>query len=198
METPSCYFIRHGETDWNAARRVQGHVETDLNDRGRAQAAAIARKLKALEPDISRFSLYASPMRRVRQTLSPILSAYGLDEGSVNFDERLRERDFGKWEGAVWDELVKAGVNPWENPREYYYWRPEDGESYADVAGRIGEFLKEMRAPAIIVAHGGVHRVLRGAMLNLPPEEVAVMRVPQNRFCRLEPGRIEWFEALAE
>ena len=137
-------------------------------------------------------------MRRVRQTLSPILSAYGLDEGSVNFDERLRERDFGKWEGAVWDELVKAGVNPWENPREYYYWRPEGGESYADVAGRIGEFLKEMRAPAIIVAHGGVHRVLRGAMLNLPPEEVAVMRVPQNRFCRLEPGHIEWFEALAE
>jgi probable phosphoglycerate mutase len=195
---PWCYFIRHGETDWNAERRVQGHVETDLNARGRKQAEAIARKLRRIEPDISRFALYASPMRRVRQTLAPILAAYGLDETAVTFDERLRERDFGKWEGMVWDELIKAGVNPWESPRDYYFWRPEGGESYADVARRVDDFLRDMRHPAIIVAHGGIHRVLRGAMLGLPPEEVAVMRVPQNAFCRLQPGEIEWFEALAE
>ncbi len=198
MLGPQCYFIRHGETDWNAERRVQGHVETDLNARGHEQARAIARRLKELEPDISPFTLYASPMRRVRQTLAYILDAYGLDESVVTFDERLRERDFGIWEGTVWDELIKAGVNPWETPRDYYFWRPEGGESYADVAERIRAFLSDMREPAIIVAHGGIHRVLRGEMLDLPPEEVAVMRVPQNRFCRMRPGQIEWFEALAE
>ena len=198
MRGPQCYFIRHGETDWNAERRVQGHVETELNARGHEQARAIARRLKELEPDISPFTLYASPMRRVRQTLAYILDVYGLDESAVTFDERLRERDFGIWEGTVWDELIKAGVNPWETPRDYYFWRPEGGESYADVAERIRAFLSDMREPAIIVAHGGIHRVLRGEMLGLPPEEVAVMRVPQNRFCRMRPGHIEWFEALAE
>ena len=198
MHGPQCYFIRHGETDWNAERRVQGHVETDLNIRGHVQARAIALRLKELEPDISPFTFYASPMRRVRQTLAYILEAYGLDESAVIFDERLRERDFGVWEGTVWDELIKAGVNPWKTPRDYYFWRPEGGESYADVAERIRTFLSDMREPAIIVAHGGIHRVLRGEMLGLPPEEVAVMRVPQNRFCRMRPGHIEWFEALAD
>ncbi len=194
---PRCYFIRHGETDWNAARRVQGHVETELNERGHAQAAAIAARLKEIEPDISAFAIHASPMRRVRQTLAHILRAYGLPEDAVIFDERLRERDFGRFEGMVWDDLVKAGVNPWENPRDYYFWRPEGGESYADVARRLESFLEDMRSPAIIVSHGGVHRVLRGLMLGLPPEEVARLRVPQDRFCRLAPGRIEWFEAAS-
>ena len=193
----NCYFIRHGETDWNAARRVQGHVETDLNARGHAQAGAIARRLRELEPDIGRFAIYASPMRRVRQTLAHILSAYGLDETAVIFDERLRERDFGRYEGMVWDDLIKAGVNPWERPRDYYYWRPEGGESYDDVRRRVAGFAGHMQNPAIIVSHGGIHRVLRGIMLDLPPQEVAVLRVPQDAFCRLEPGKITWFPAAA-
>ncbi|HHN73564.1 MAG TPA: histidine phosphatase family protein [Thermopetrobacter sp.] len=195
MSAPLCYFIRHGETDWNARRRVQGHADTALNDRGRAQARGIARRLRALEPDLSSFTIYASPLRRVRQTLEPILEAYGLSADAVIFDDRLRERDFGVWEGSVWEELLAAGINPWRSPREYYFWRPEGGESYADVAVRVSEFLAGMRHPAVIVSHGGVHRVLRGLMLDLPPEEVARLRVPQDRFCRLAPGRIEWFEA---
>ncbi len=189
------YFIRHGETDWNAARRVQGHVETDLNARGHAQAGAIARRLRELEPDIGRFAIYASPMRRVRQTLAHILSAYDLDKTAVTFDERLRERDFGRSEGMVWDDLIKAGVNPREHPRDYYFWRPEGGESYADVHQRVMDFVRHMRSPAIIVSHGGIHRVLRGIMLDLPPREVAVLRVPQDAFCRLEAGKITWFAA---
>ena len=195
MTAPVCYFIRHGETDWNAERRVQGHIETELNARGHAQARAIAERMKRLEPDISRFTIYASPMRRVRQTLAYFLEAYGLTEADVIFDERLRERSFGIWEGTVWDDLIRAGINPQARPREYYFWRPEGGESYADVAERVRAFLDDMRHPAIIFSHGGIHRVLRGLMLDLPPEEVAVLRVPQDRFCRLAPGVIEWFEA---
>ncbi len=198
MTRPVCYFIRHGETDWNAERRVQGHIETELNARGHAQARAIARRLLALEPDVSRFAIYASPMRRVRQTLAYFLEAAGLDETAVIFDERLRERSFGIWEGTVWDDLIRAGINPQARPREYYFWRPEGGESYADVAERVRDFLDGMRHPAIIFSHGGIHRVLRGLMLNLPPEEVAVLRVPQDRFCRLAPGVIEWFETGPE
>ncbi len=195
MNAPVCYFIRHGETDWNAERRVQGHIETELNARGHAQARAIAERMMHLEPDISRFTIYASPMRRVRQTLAYFLQARGLSEADVIFDERLRERSFGIWEGTVWDDLVRAGIDPQARPRDYYFWRPEGGESYADVAERVRDFLEEMRHPAIIFSHGGIHRVLRGLMLNLPPEEVAVLKVPQDRFCRLAPGVIEWFEA---
>ncbi len=194
-DMPLCYFIRHGETDWNAERRVQGHVETGLNAKGHAQAAAMARRMKTVEPDISRFAIYSSPMRRARQTLAHLLDAYGLEEDVAILDERLRERDFGQFEGMVWDELIQAGINPWESPRAYYFWRPEGGESYADVTRRVKAFLESMRSPAIIVAHGGIHRVMRGIMLDLAPEQIAVLKVPQDAFCRLEPGRIDWFEA---
>lgn len=194
---PYCYFIRHGETDWNAERRVQGHVETELNARGRRQAEMIAQRLKALEPDISRFTIYASPMKRVRQTLAPILAAYGLDESVVRFDPRLKERSFGVIEGTVWDTLVAKGIDPRADPLSYYHWRPEGGESYADVEVRVRAFVAEMENPAIIVSHGGIHRVMRRVILNLPPQEVATLKVPQDGFCRLTPERIEWFPAEA-
>ncbi len=194
-EGPSCYFIRHGETDWNAAARMQGRAETDLNAKGRAQARAIARRLREVEPDVSGFSFYASPMRRVRQTLAPILAACGLEERDVIFDDRLREKHFGVCEGMTWRELLTLAPDPFSAPEAFYHWRPEGGESYADVAARLEDFLAGMRTPAVIVAHGGVSRVVRGWFLGLPEAEVATLKVPQDRFMRLWPGGMEWIEA---
>ena len=94
-------LVRHGETDWNAAGRIQGCTDTPLNARGRAQAAALAEKLRSSE---RAEALYTSPLRRAAETAEIIGSALGLRPEPV---EALREISFGVWEGCSWAEIQR-------------------------------------------------------------------------------------------
>ena len=192
---PPVYFIRHGQTDWNRARRVQGQSETDLNATGQAQARAIAAALVRLIPDPQQFRFHASPMKRARQTLAPILAAYGLSEQIVRFDDRLREVSFGEMEGRTWPELNALGIEPAVDPEGYYHWRPRGGESYHDVTARVRAWAGELDGPAIIVAHGGISRILRALAFGLAPRELVQLGVPQHRFFRIRDGALDWFDA---
>lgn len=194
-QTPPIYYIRHGQTDWNAARKVQGQTDIPLNATGHEQAANVARALKAIEADISGFKIYASPLQRVRQTLSYVLAEYGMDEASVTFDDRLREVSFGDKEGWTWPELNAAGIEPRKDPESYFHWRPENGESYADAAERVRDWLNDVRHPAIVVAHGGISRILRGILAGQTPTEFIGLKVPQTKFFKAENGQVEWFRA---
>ena len=96
------WFLRHGETDWNAAKRIQGQRDDSrLTPRGERQARAAAALLaRALGEHAASFSVFASPLTRVRQTLAHVLAVLGRPESAVRFDARLMERSFGAWEGA--------------------------------------------------------------------------------------------------
>ncbi len=194
-DTPPIYFIRHGQTDWNATRRVQGQTDIPLNETGHGQARNVARTLAALEPDPSKFQIYASPLIRTRETLTHLLTAYGIDESVVKFDDRLREVSFGEREGWTWPELNADGIEPRIDPESYFHWRPQGGESYADVAERVKDWLKEVTGPSIVVAHGGVSRIFRGILLGQTGSEYIGLKVPQTKFFKVEAGEVEWFEA---
>ena len=192
---PPIYYIRHGQTDWNAARKVQGQTDIPLNETGHGQARDVAQKLAEIEPDSGKFQIYASPLIRTRETLNHLLEAYGVDDSAVIYEDRLREVSFGEREGWTWPELNADGIEPRVDPESYFHWRPEGGESYADVAIRVKDWLASVTKPSIVIAHGGVSRIFRGILLGQTGAEYIGLKVPQTKFFKVENGDIEWFNA---
>jgi probable phosphoglycerate mutase len=153
------YFIRHGETDWNAEARLQGQRDVPLNDRGRAQAEAAAAQLAASTPDVAALDYVASPLGRTRETMERLRAALGLDAAAYRVDDRLKELTFGGWEGLTWKE-VRARDPRGAAARERDKWGfvPPGGESYADLLRRIAPAFDAMVGDTVVVSHGGVAR----------------------------------------
>lgn len=134
------YIVRHGETDWNRERRVQGHTDIPLNDFGRHLAKERAEGMKGLCIDMG----YTSPLARARETAQIILG----DRGAPLYDdERLRELCFGSYEG-----LCCSGGNREPGSDEFNrfftdtknYIPPEGAETIRQLYDRTGDFLQEM------------------------------------------------------
>jgi probable phosphoglycerate mutase len=192
---PELWFIRHGQTDWNLERRIQGHTDIELNETGHAQARAVASLLAGLLGDPAGYDFHVSPLKRPRQTMHYICDAAGVEPARVSADDRLMEICFGEVEGQTWPSLNARGIDPEADPEAYHDWRPSGGESYADATVRVRDWLDSLTRPTVAVAHGGISRIVRGLVLGAPKAEIPVMRNPQWRFYRLKDGAIEWFDA---
>ena len=159
-------FVRHGETAWNAARRFQGQSQVPLSERGRTQAVALALALK----DEPFTRAYASDLSRAEETARAIAGARGLD---VTTDARLREFDFGLWEGLTWPEIVARWPQVGRRvPTQARAYEPAGGERFEQVVARVRSFLDELRPGAaseraLVVTHAGA---LHAAMEVLAPE----------------------------
>lgn len=152
------FLVRHGETDWNRERRVQGHADRPLNEVGREQAAALAAELAGESID----AVYASDLVRARDTALAVASALGLE---VVPHAGLREKHFGTWEGLLDHEVLErypqAATGPWG-----------DGETTGQLAERVLAALHEIAArhpgeTVLAVSHGGPLRaVLRNCAVD--------------------------------
>ncbi|MBA3383527.1 MAG: histidine phosphatase family protein [Actinobacteria bacterium] len=149
-------LVRHGETDWNAQHRWQGHSDTELNDAGREQARRLAEGLGRVD------ALYSSDLSRARETAEILAGTIGVE---VRFDQRLRERGFGAWEGLTTEEIESSF------PDEQRRWRAGIGagahnaEPFEAFAARVGSFVEEIGQrhvgeEVLVVAHGGTIRVV--------------------------------------
>jgi probable phosphoglycerate mutase len=154
---------RHGNTDWNAASRVQGQTDVPLNDLGREQARAAAPVLAGMRPD----AIVASDLRRAADTAAALAALTGLP---VHTDARLRERYFGHWQGLALTEVVERFSD------EYARWRagdPDPGseiETLDDLGKRIGAALQDaadlaVGGTVVVVTHGGGARQGVGHLL---------------------------------
>jgi probable phosphoglycerate mutase len=149
-------LTRHGETDWNAERRWQGHSDPPLNERGREQARELAAALDGVDV------IYSSDLARARETADILGERLGL---RVRLDPRLRERNFGSWEGRTWEELEvdeAEDLGRWMAGDSH---GPDDAEPYEEFSARIESFLDEvvLRHPAervLVVGHGGSIRAI--------------------------------------
>ena len=187
------YFVRHGETDWNAARRLQGQTDICLNETGRLQAARNGRMLKELIRDFAALDFVASPLSRTRETMEIVRSEIGLERSAFRTDERLVEINFGHWEGFTWQELPDRDPEGHQaRLADAFGWRPHGGESYRDLTERIAPWVASLESDVVVVSHGGVSRALRGHLLGLDPCEVPHLEVPQDKVLVLRPGIIEW------
>jgi broad specificity phosphatase PhoE len=200
---PELYFIRHGETDWNAEGRYQGSRDIPLNDRGRQQAGLNGRLLVRLLARDGRspaeFDWFVSPLGRTRETMDRVRAAFEGRLPDVTVDRRLIEISFGIHEGRLHTELA-AGIMAMAGERDASFWdfRPPEGESYADVATRVAEFGSGLTRPAIIVAHGGILRVLRRLIEDFPKERAVNWFPPQDSVVHFIDARSVVYPAGSE
>jgi broad specificity phosphatase PhoE len=156
-------LVRHGETDWNAQHRWQGHSDTPLNAAGRNQAGVLAGELKRVD------AVYSSDLARARETAEILAERIGLE---VRLDPRLRERGFGAWEGLTTEEIESSF------PDEQRRWRAgigagaPDAEPFDAFATRVGSFVEEVGhrhvgEEVLVVAHGGTIRVIHALAAGL-------------------------------
>ncbi|WP_309083637.1 histidine phosphatase family protein [Chelativorans sp.] len=192
---PLLYIVRHGETDWNAQARLQGQADTDINERGRAQADRNGRRLAELLADPASFDFVASPLRRTCETMERVRVQLGLPATGYRTDPRLKEVHFGAWQGFTYAELEarEPGCTERRSRRKWHFLPPGgDAESYEVLAGRVRAWLDEIARPTVCVTHGGVIRTVFHWIGGAAPEEAAEMHIPQDRVLRVENGRLEW------
>ena len=193
--SPPLYFIRHGETDWNKQGLIQGWVDIPLNETGHSQARALGLALAAIPELAASHRFYVSPLERTRQTMSHIAAAMALPGTGVIVDHAVKELGFGVWEGKPFWELKASPVYP-ADPEARYDWRPQGGESYEDGHARARDWLAMQTDPVVVVAHGAIGRCLIGHLTNLDRRGLVGLRMPQGKYCRIENGRAEWFDAM--
>jgi len=191
------YFIRHGETDWNAEGRLQGQRDIPLNDLGRVQAEEAGIILKSLHPQPEDLDWWVSPLTRTRETAELARGAIGLHPTYYKTDIRLKELTFGTWEGLTWKEVRRSDA-PGAARRERDKWSavPPEGESYAMLRERVQGFLDaEIRGDSVIVSHGGVARVLMAMLAGIAPARAAVEEIRQGQVLVFEKGACRWVGA---
>src|SRR5258708_24834148 len=109
VNSPLFYFVRHGETDWNAERRLQGQLDIALNDIGRRQSAQCGSTLRGLiaarRKAPADFAFISSPLSRARETMEILRSALDLPRDGYAIEPRLAELSFGRWEGLTYAEV---------------------------------------------------------------------------------------------
>ena len=160
-------LVRHGQTDWNLAHRFQGHGDVPLNEAGLQQAKALKDHLSGEAIDL----IYSSDLRRASET-AKIISNGKLE---LQTDSRLREVNFGDWDGLAYDEIkekYRDVLSAWEN--DVYKNAPPNGETLEQLVTRSQSILHDLIAihsdkTILIVAHGGVLQVLICLALNLNP-----------------------------
>jgi len=162
---PTLYYIRHGETDWNVAGRLQGRRDVPLNARGRAQARRsgdILRDLLARDDrDPATLDYVSSPLTRASETMQLVRTSLGFAGDGFRCEPQLAEIAFGDWEGFTIAQLHERDPQRIAQ-REHDKWHfvPPGGESYQMVAARMHDWYTSLKTDTVATAHGGTARGL--------------------------------------
>jgi len=195
MPAPVIYYIRHGETSWNAEGRLQGVQDTALNDLGRRQAVQSGHVLADLlardDRDKTSLPYLSSPLLRARTTMELMRGALDLPPKDYATDDRLREIGYGQWEGSTLPEMQAADPDFFAR-RLADKWRvaPEGGETYEAVQRRMHDWYEQVRSDAIVVAHGGTARALMVALGFETPQSAADLPIAQGAVYVFGDGRL--------
>jgi broad specificity phosphatase PhoE len=156
---------RHGETDYNATGRMQGHLDAELTPAGWNQARFAVPALVRFDPDV----VLTSDLHRAMDTATVFTEASGVP---LRVDKRLRETNLGKWQSLTTEEAERGWPGAIATWRTDATWAPPEGESRVDVANRtaevVGELDTEFDRTVLLCVHGGVIAALTGHLLSLP------------------------------
>lgn len=186
-------LVRHGETDWNRDRLWQGHTGPALNDVGRRQAAELAGRISHVD------AVYSSDSERAHETALILAARLGL---RVTTDTRLREIDFGEWEGLTRAQIDERFGTSFANWLSGASPTPTGGESDKAMAARVFTAVSEIaqRHPAgrvLIVTHGGPIRAVQARLrgIDLATARTAVAKVPNCSLVELVVREGAWAPA---
>jgi broad specificity phosphatase PhoE len=196
MPTPVIYYVRHGETAWNAEGRLQGTQDVPLNELGRQQAARAGNILADLFArdgrDKSALSFVASPLGRARSTMELVRDVLRLPRHEYALDDRLREIGYGVWEGSTLAEMQAADPVLYAR-RLTAKWTmaPEGGETYAAVQLRMRDWYDSLLVDTVAVAHGGTARALMVALGIETPQSAAELFIEQGAVYVFRDGGLQ-------
>ncbi len=179
MKTTRFCLVRHGETDWNVARRLQGHTDIDLNDQGKIQAQKMALALKAINLQFD--VLYTSDLMRAAKTANAIEHLFKVNAIT---EAALRERHLGSLQGVTIDDAQRLKPALWHiHIQRDLEHELEGGESIRQFASRIHGALEKIRSmhegkTILLVSHGGALDMMYRLASNQPLEAEKAVSVP--------------------
>lgn len=178
------YFVRHGETEWNVKKKIQGKTDIPLNEKGVQQAKDLAKRLSKSQKngEFHVVKAYTSPQLRAAKTAQIVADELGIS--CIALDD-LREMDLGEWEGSNWD-IIEATYGD-----TYHYWNEHrrythtpGGENYDEVLARtlvaLEEILSRETENVLVVSHSAILMALRCYLAKLPFEEMVKRFKTQN------------------
>ncbi|ABF63589.1 Phosphoglycerate mutase [Ruegeria sp. TM1040] len=182
---PKIWFLRHGQTEWNAERRVQGQLESDLTELGithaHRQAELMTPILQAHQPPC-----FVSPLRRAQHTARIALSGRGYET-----EPALAEVHAGRFQGLTIDEIAAQfpQVDAQAMTHLDLFCAAPEGEGYASLHDRVLALLRRLEQPTVLVAHGLLGQVVRGLICGLERDEMAALPNEQGCVYVLEQGQ---------
>ena len=193
MNSSLFYFVRHGETDWNAERRLQGQLDIALNDIGRRQSAQCGSTLRGLiaarRKAPADFAFISSPLSRACETMEILRSGLDLPRDGYAIEPRLAELSFGRWEGLTYAEVrALDGAGLAVRERDKWNFTTPDGESYAGLLARVRAWHAGVKGDIIVAAHGGVARALMVLFGVRTPQDAPHGDVEQGVVYEFGPG----------
>ena len=196
MPAPVIYYIRHGETSWNALGRLQGVQDIPLNDLGHRQAAHAGNILADLFVRDGRaqssLTFVASPLIRARATMELVRGELKLPPTGYALDDRLREIGYGQWEGSTLPEMQVADPDLYaKRQTEKWTVSPPGGESYVEVQARMQDWYASLRGDTVAVAHGGTARALMVALGIETPLSAADLTIEQGAVYVFRDGGLQ-------
>ncbi|MGL6040622.1 MAG: histidine phosphatase family protein [Deefgea sp.] len=190
------YLLRHGQTEFNRERRMQGHCDSPLTNEGIAQARLMGATLVEILHEPKEWQVLVSPLGRARQTAQLVMDELGLSSSQLHIEQRLIEVAFGEWEMQRVEDVFAQFPELASQP-DWYFQAP-DCEPFVDVVSRLEQWLSDPALPQkiIVVAHGLLGRILRGIYADLSPEALWQQDMPQDAFFRLQDGVLTRIECV--
>lgn len=187
------YVVRHGQTEFNSQRRLQGQIDSPLTDDGYKNAFVVARKLSGLKFD----HIYSSDLGRAFITAHVIAEKLDLENRIVR-EKRLRERDFGELNGQRIDDVIEI-PGFFGNP----HFVPDGGESFSEMQERVVELLKELEGrhkdkTALIVTHSGCIKAIISHFNNIDASECIALKTCNEYIGKfmIDKGKLSSYEKI--
>ena len=185
-------LVRHGESEWNRAGRIQGQVNSPLTDLGINQAKATRDYLSGILLN-QQLEIYTSPLDRALQTAEIIAQGIDYPSRKIIIEERLNDFNLGEISGTFgWDKVAEIFPEQaqlrLQDPMRFH---PSGGESGAEFEARLRSLLEDLMDDGtlkLMVSHGIVNKFIRGILKNLSGKEMVELGESQNTIYRLEQG----------
>lgn len=184
------FILRHGQTQFNAEQKLQGHCNSPLTEKGQHQALSVGRVLQA-HLESGSYRVYSSSLGRALQTAEIVCQQLDYATDKIIADDRLKEFSLGDWEQKTLPEL-QATLPDLLDEADWYLQAP-NSERYEQVQQRLSQWLDTLPEIGrfVVVSHGLAGIVLRGMLLGLDYQQVWQQDLPQDAFFKIEKGQVE-------
>ncbi|EGU0168021.1 histidine phosphatase family protein [Vibrio parahaemolyticus] len=187
--TRRIFVLRHGETEFNADKKLQGHCNSSLTSKGSDQARRVGTTLKQYVENRP-FRVYSSTLGRALQTSQIVCEELNYSYENLNKESRLKEFSLGEWEQRTIPSLEQEIPNLLA--QNDWYLQAPNCETYESVRERLSSWLSDVvhDEDIVVVSHGLTGIVLRGLLLGMDYTQVWQQDLPQDAFFIIEDGRI--------